>query len=192
MKIKECEFNGKKVSIILTSFNDGEFNFFALDEKRKIVAKCSFDIINTYIRKNASSSTSAPKSNSTALQSASGKIEMKVGNLSSQQPHQEVIIKNGKIYLLQDTYCKLVSIEICDKRFYKVGLGSELFKLTEDFSIKQNCSKISAWVYPHGQFGNGTLKFYHRNDFSFSKDHLDHTIATKELKIKKQEIELRK
>ena len=188
MKIKEFKVNDKNIAIHLCCHTPGEFNMFALNQQKCIVAKCAFDITNTYVLQKPVLISSCTPSTCTSIQK--GLLEFKkLDNctINSAAKRDKITMLGGNIFSLKETYCKLQLIEICDEGFYKVGLGRELFKLMEAFAKQQHCNKISAWVHPHGPFQMGTMQFYVRNGFSFEKDATNHTIATKNLaKVKEK------
>lgn len=79
-------------------------------------------------------------------------------------------LKNGKVYTLSETVCELAKIEILNKNYFKVGLGSYLLKTMENIIAKYNCSHIEGIYAPFGQFQCGTEEFYDRNNFEIIKD----------------------
>jgi len=92
----------------------------------------------------------------------------------SEQEHfdikdDKIILSNGDIYNIDEIICQLHRIEILDKRFFKVGLGSCLLKALESIAIKNNCSQIEAFFSPFGDFSHGALSFYKNNGFEFYK-----------------------
>ncbi len=79
-------------------------------------------------------------------------------------------LENGKQFMLENTFCELVQIEIFHEKFYNVGLGQQMHEAVERISKEHNCSEIRALCVPHGDFMFGTIAFYKRNNYEFIKE----------------------
>ena len=71
---------------------------------------------------------------------------------------------------LKANLCILDEIEITDKEYFKIGLGSLLFKKMEAFAKSNDCQEIVGWFYPNGEFWHGAKDFYIKNGFTFKQD----------------------
>lgn len=80
-----------------------------------------------------------------------------------------VILKTGEKYLRKETICNLGKIEILDKKFFKVGLGTRMIHVVEKVAQKYNCTYIEGVFLPFGEFACGSELFYDRNGFDFKK-----------------------
>lgn len=180
MKIKDAQLkNGKTATIHFQALSSG-FLFYALCKNHSMVAQCSFNIIKTFAKE--SFSPILPSNNKT--ESFDNEIKIHLSQLPSKDytiSKDKLIFTNGNSYNLKDTYCEIILIKINDENFFNVGLGSTLFTHMQNYAITEGCSKITAWVYPFGQFSYATYPFYRRNGFAFSKDMAGNTTATKTL-----------
>lgn len=102
-------------------------------------------------------------------------------------------LENGKQFMLENTFCELVQIEVFHDNFYNVGLGQQMHDEVEKISKEHNCSEIRALCVPHGDFMFGTVAFYKRNNYEFTKE-FGMTCAIKSLssKVSAPNLELEK
>lgn len=88
-------------------------------------------------------------------------------------------IKNKK-------YANLGWIEIEDKDYVKIGLGSEMLKMVEDIAKNAGIFSLNARIQPFGEFSYRTIDFYKKNGFEVEFDPCDRKVyGTK--KIQKME-----
>ena len=78
------------------------------------------------------------------------------------------------------------SIEIEDKDYVKIGLGSEMLKMVEDIAKNAGIFSLNARIQPFGEFSYRTIDFYKKNGFEVEFDPCDRKVyGTK--KIQKME-----
>lgn len=179
MKICEINLKNQRATLHFLAINNTN-NIFALNENKKEVGKCWFEIIDTYQLQCLSS----PKNCENALQIAVPK-EINLPRNINKIP-EPTIIKGGNVFSLKNSHIKLNLIEVLDEKFYKVGLGWTFLKTMEQIANEKNCCEIRAWVLPINTFAEGAIDFYKRNNFFFETDKIGNTYATKTLKENKK------
>ena len=156
--------NGKFVYINLFSTKDN-YTITAAEEEGRIVAKCIFEILTQKV--------SLIKD--TKIKKFEGKYLIKKTNplnnsFTSQIVDKNFLAANNLQDNLKANLCILDEIEIMDKEYFKVGLGSLLFKKMETFANSNGCKEIVGWFYPNGDFWHGAKTFYIKNGFTFKQD----------------------
>lgn len=156
--------NGKFVYINLFSTKDN-YMITAAEEEGRIVAKCIFEI----------STQKVSIIKDTKIKKLEGKYLIKKTNPLNNSFTSQIVDKNFlAINNLQNiskvNLCMLDEIEITDKEYFKIGLGSLLFKKMEAFVKSNDCQEIVGWFYPNGDFWHGAKAFYINNGFTFKQD----------------------
>ncbi len=159
--------DGKHANILFAEFPE-QCSVFAEDDSKKIVGKLSFEIVKVFSRK----LSSADKTETSAAQENS---EIENDNLTitvTQENQEKYDIKDNILnyqntkYYLEKTFAMLHLIEILDKNYFQVGLGSVMHDVMEKFAKSEGCSQIRLQKYqPFGQFGHGTKSFYENKNY---------------------------
>ena len=156
--------NGKFVYINLFNTKDN-YIITASNEEGHIVAKCIFEISTQEVR----------LIKDTKIKKFEGKYLVKRTNPLNKSFTSQIVDKNFLTtnYLQCNSkvnLCMLDEIEITDKEYFKIGLGSLLFKKVEMFAKSNDCQEIMGWFYPNGDFWHGAKAFYIKNGFTFKQD----------------------
>ena len=156
--------NGNFAYITLVSTKDN-YMITAAEEEGRIVAKCIFEILTQKV--------SLIKD--TKIKKLEGKYLVKRTNslnksFTSQIVDKNFLTTNNLQYNSKVNLCILDEIEITDKEYFKIGLGSFLFKKMEAFAKSNDCQEIVGWFYPNGEFWHGAKDFYIKNGFTFKQD----------------------
>ena len=148
--------NGKEVTLVLTH---DDYNFFisALDENRIKVGQCKFNIEKFFIE-----------------EYTPGKfqhiVRLNVTRLDHYNATGNTYIRDtGEVFNYEKTITTLDSINILSDDYFKVGLGTAMYKEMEKVSRTYNSSSIEGFYNPNGKFAHGAEKFYINNGFTFDK-----------------------
>lgn len=185
--LNKIYFNVKKEKCVLaqTSCLDGEF-YCVLNSQAQIVATCNYNIIKVFNRdltrrdiflrdRHNLNQTIVERMTQLTITSKEMPIYKKLINDNS-------LLVDGQAYKLRDAYCQLDNIEIKNKDYYKIGVGSFIIKNLQNYAIQQKCTRIQGWYFPNGDFIDGSKDFYVRNGFEFVEDK-NKTYVIKHLQI---------
>ena len=170
MKVKLKNNLEAKINI---THNSNVFVISAKDDNNNTVGFCKFKIVylykkilsqnfrEKYAKYNKISLKEVP---TTHLYKAIDAKKFTIENNS-------VVLCNGNSYPIENVICELSRIEITNKNYYKVGLGSQMLKHMEQIAKDNNCTSIEGMYIPNGEFQLGALPFYKNNGFVFTKEY---------------------
>ncbi len=173
--------NNLKCKLTLSRIKDDNSYYINATSGNSLVGRCKFDIIKVFARPLSNKERSMYALRHKTDLNAPNDIEVKRTDLNA--PNNTITI-NGHTYSLKYSYCDLDKIEVLDKVFISVGLGSSMYKMLEEYAIHKGCCKVEVYCYPYGEFRTSTIGFYSRNGFKFTKN----SYATKDLsKVQEKE-----
>lgn len=167
--------NNLKCKLSLSKIKDDESYYINATYGTHLVGRCKFDIVKVFARPLSDKERSMyALHHKISLENAPNDIEAKRADLNA--PNNTIVI-NDHTYSLKYSYCNLDKIEVLDKEFLGVGLGSAMYNMLENYATSKGCSKVEVYCYPYGEFKVSTVGFYTRNGFQFTKN----SYATKDL-----------
>ncbi len=166
---------------------DGEF-ICAVNNHPYIVAKCHFDIVKKFSRNLTTQELELTEKLKSYKLYRNNKFNLtitsKTLSIYKNNIHDNLLTLDNHTYILEDTFCRLDNIEICDDKYYKVGLGSAIIKHLSNYAKASGCKRIQGWYYPNGRFEEGAKDFYIRNGFEFVQDEYNNkTNVVKNLEV---------
>ncbi len=186
--------NERVVKLCFISTKD-DFLICALNDSGTSVGKCRFEIIDKTIHPlNKRQLQKFSHHYNEGGQSENPLFLVKEKNVNNGETRSYITTKRPQTPPTSDAttsstkVCKLQSIEVLSDEFFKVGLGSAMFKEMEKFAKTQNCTQIEAWFSPYGNFWSGSQGFYTKNGFKIEKDENGTVFATKEIVSFRQKI----
>lgn len=179
-------FSGKHALLEMVFDDDTSYIIRAYDDEMNVVGCCYFDIEKLFQRQLSPEERLANAKYRGGLEKTPKTSELLV---TKKDLHKYNVKDNiltfrtrgiDKHFPLKWAKCKLELIEIKRKDFFMVGLGTAMYKIMEDFALKNDCSQIYAHFQPIGQFSSGSRRFYEHNGFSIEFDPSEQQhIATK-------------
>lgn len=172
-------FGGKHALIEFVFDDDTSYIIRAYDDEMNVVGCCYFDIEKLFQRQLSPEERLANAKYRGSLEKTPKTCELFVTkkDLHKYNIKENVLIfkTHGveKPFPLKWAKCKLDLIEIKRKDFFMVGLGTAMYKIMEDFALKNDCTQIYAHFQPIGQFSSGSRKFYEHNGFTIEFDPVD-------------------
>ena len=164
--------NGQTVSLDFYELPDG-FSIYAIDKNNEIVGLLSFEILRKFVyvfseeeRQNEAKRYKLP------LYMINEELHIDVPQVSQDKYdiRGDFLFDDGKKFSLRNSIAFLNLIEIKDKNFFQVGLGSAMHKEMEAFAREQRCDEIRlSLYYPFGDFKCGTHAFYEHVGYIFGK-----------------------
>lgn len=190
MDKKLIKLKGDKIAYLSLQDISGACNIFARDENGTLIGECIFNFAYICSRPLTEHQRSMyAKLYKIPFEKTPKSIETKiVKNEPLNITHdKKAIIKNNHIYKINTTICELAYIDVLEKEYYKVGLGTQMFKEMEKIAFSENCDMIEALFIPYGEFQLSSKEFYKRHGFKFiEKCGLPYAIKTyseKDVKI---------
>ncbi len=186
-------FYGKHAFIEMIFDDDTSYIIRAYDDDKNVVGCCYFDIEKLYQRQLTQEERLSNSPHFGGIDKTPETSELFV---TKKDLHKYNISDNVltfrtrgsvKTFPLKWAKCKLELIQIKRKDFFMVGLGTAMYKIMEDFAIKNDCTQIYAHFQPIGEFSSGSRRFYNHNGFSIEFDPIDQKhYATKPLPQKEK------
>ena len=164
--------NGKHVLLEFYRLPDS-YSIYAVDEKGYVVGQLSFEISYKFATKlDEETRQELAEARNIPLSMINEEIEVVV--MQSEKDNFEIrgdyLRYKGRIFALKNKVAYLDLIEIKDKKFFQVGLGSAMHKEMENFAKKTNCDEIRLAIYfPFGEFGHATPAFYKKSGYTFEQ-----------------------
>lgn len=148
--------NGKKVTLHLT-YNEYHFLISALSDKGINIGQCKFNIEKIYRERNKT--TRAPHI-----------ARINVNNQDRFNIQGSTYIQDtGEVFDYVKTITTLMDISITSEDYYKVGLGTAMYKHMEKISRTYNSASIEGFYQPTGKFAIGAKSFYLKNGFTIDE-----------------------
>ena len=164
--------NGQQVKLEFYHLPD-IFSIYALDKNNEIVGILSFEIMKRFVCVLSEQERQAEaKARNVPLFMVKKQMQIDVfqSSMKMYDIQGDVLLYDGEKYMLEKTSAILDLIEIKDRNFFQVGLGSAMHKEMENFVRETNCDEIRlALYYPFGEFQNGTRAFYEHMGYVFEK-----------------------
>ena len=194
MKKKIISLKNEKSAILTIEKQDECCYIWAHDKNFNRIGFCQFSIYKKYSKRlDEEKRVLFAKKHKTSLEKVPYELNICVSEKNATLKNEELLLKkdfvingeiltlsNGNQYQFKNNMCELARIEILDEDFFKVGLGTSMFKLMEKYIKQKKCTEIEAFYLPNGRFQSGTHDFYVRNGFSFGYKK-GHTCANKSL-----------
>ncbi len=163
--------NGQSVKLEFYQFPELN-SIYAVDKNESIVGILSFEIMHKYVCPlSKEENLEMIHKNVTSVQKNELEINVLQSNRDIFDIKDNVLTIGEWKYKLKKSSAILDLIEIKDKNFFQVGLGSAMHKEMEDFAQKEGCSEIRlAHYFPIGEFAHGARPFYEHKGYVFKNN----------------------